>query len=179
MNSPPLENTPHCQQPVLLINHVPSTTAARLLGQIRLKKIPFFRTPFRTLTLTRAAGSKFGAVSQSDPWNIRYDTWIIPGNKLQVSRRYPSGFQSKGFIMISCSYFLRSSGHCGTDDAFRCALRQWEMGVVKPEGTVSSRRHPLDIRVDALCFDIRTMYRFQHKHNAIQYNFLLYIHYKS
>ena len=38
------------------------------------------------------------------------------------------------------------------DDAFRCTLRQWEMGVAKPVGIVSSRRLLLDIRVDALYF---------------------------
>ena len=45
-----------------------------------------------------------------------------------------------------------SSGHCGTDDAFRCGLRQWGMGLAEPGGTVSTRHHLLDITVDALSF---------------------------
>ena len=40
----------------------------------------------------------------------------------------------------------------GEIDAFRCALRQWEMGDVETGGTVSSRHHLLDIRVDTLSF---------------------------
>ena len=44
----------------------------------------------------------------------------------------PAALQS-GFITI-ITYFLRSSSHCGTDDAFRCALRQWEMGAVSLGG---------------------------------------------
>lgn len=38
----------------------------------------------------------------------------------------------------------------GTDNLFRCALRHWDTGVVKPGGTVTSRHHLLDIRVGEL-----------------------------
>ena len=40
----------------------------------------------------------------------------------------------------------------GTDNLFRWALKHWDMGVVKPGGTVTSRRHLLDIRVGELSF---------------------------
>lgn len=36
------------------------------------------------------------AVTQSDPENYHTFTVIIPGDKLKVSRRFASGFQSKG-----------------------------------------------------------------------------------
>ena len=45
---------------------------------------------------------------------------------------------------------ISSVCHSGTDNLFRCALRQWDMGVVKPGGTVTSRRHLLVIRVGEL-----------------------------
>ena len=48
--------------------------------------------------------------------------------------------------------FITSMYLVGTDAVFRCAISQWEMGVFKPNGTVTIRRHLLDIRVSTPLF---------------------------
>lgn len=44
---------------------------------------------------------------------------------------------------VQLLYFLSASGSSGTDVAFSCALRQWEIGIVKTGGNVTSRHHLL------------------------------------
>ena len=127
----------HCSQ---------DSRGLRFLCQIR--RTFFSGTSFRTLTL------RLQRLQSHNQTHETYDTFavIIPDN-CRYHESILSDFKVKVSLWSrSCSYFPRSSGHCRTDDTFRCALRQWEMGVVKPGGTVSSRRLLLDIRVIAFCF---------------------------
>ena len=80
--------------------------------------------------------------------------WILKGCLHDISSLLP------GIITVKVWYV--SWVWCET--AVWPTVTTCSPSVVKPEGTVSNRRHLLDIRVDD-----RTMWPFQHKYNVIKY----------